>query len=192
MSLSIKHDEADRLARELARLTGESLTEAVLNSLRERLQRQRALGRKGRLRDDLLDIGHRCAALPVMDDRPTDEILGYDEHGLPSTGSTRDRREVKPETKHPTRSATCLTCDVFRGTNGRTWKPPQAGVRDGLPIPVHEGQRVPERLAPTVAHLLDSGVVERVARNRLVLSRRFHRFFPSDEAQDRERLPGSH
>jgi len=84
MPLSIKHDEADRLARDLARLTGESLTEAVLNALRERLHRQRAQGRKGRLSDDLLDIGRRCAALPVKDNRPVDEILGYDEQGLPS------------------------------------------------------------------------------------------------------------
>jgi antitoxin VapB len=84
MPLSIKHDEADRLARDLARLTGESLTEAVLNSLRERLLRQRARGRKGRLRDDLVDIGRRCAALPVKDDRPADDILGYDDHGIPS------------------------------------------------------------------------------------------------------------
>jgi len=84
MPLSIKHDEADRLARDLARLTGESLTEAVLNALRERLLRQRARGRKGRLRDDLVDIGRRCAALPVKDDRPADDILGYDDHGIPS------------------------------------------------------------------------------------------------------------
>jgi len=84
MPLSTKHDEADRLARDLARLTGESLTEAVLNALRERLLRQRARGRKGRLRDDLLDIGRRCAALPVKDGRPAGEILGYDERGLPS------------------------------------------------------------------------------------------------------------
>ena len=84
MPLSIKHDEADRLARDLARLTGESLTEAVLNALRERLLRQRAQGRRGCLRDDLLEIGRRCAALPVKDARPADEILGYDERGLPS------------------------------------------------------------------------------------------------------------
>jgi len=82
MPLSIKHDEADRLARDLARLTGESLTEAVLNALRERLQRQRARVGKGRLRDDLLEIGRRCAALPVLDRRSADEILGYDNRGV--------------------------------------------------------------------------------------------------------------
>lgn len=41
MALSIKTDEADRLARELAKLTGESLTDAVTVALRERLARQR-------------------------------------------------------------------------------------------------------------------------------------------------------
>ena len=84
MALSIKHDEADRLARELAHLTGESLTEAVLNALRERLQRQRILDQTSRLRDELLEIGRRCAALPVLDNRSADEILGYDDQGLTS------------------------------------------------------------------------------------------------------------
>jgi antitoxin VapB len=42
MALSIKTDEADRLARTLARLTGESMTEAVTAALRERLARERA------------------------------------------------------------------------------------------------------------------------------------------------------
>jgi antitoxin VapB len=41
MALSIKTDEADRLARELAQLTGETLTDAVTNALRERLARER-------------------------------------------------------------------------------------------------------------------------------------------------------
>lgn len=43
MAISIKNDEADLLARELAELTGESLTQAILNALRERLERQRIL-----------------------------------------------------------------------------------------------------------------------------------------------------
>lgn len=86
MALSIKHPEADRLARELAAATGESLTEAILNALRERLQRQRyRKGRRGRRRlaDQLKEISDRCAALPVLDDRTADEIVGYDDRGLP-------------------------------------------------------------------------------------------------------------
>ncbi|TDR93375.1 type II toxin-antitoxin system VapB family antitoxin [Enterovirga rhinocerotis] len=42
MALSIKTDEADRLARELSRLTGETMTEAITRAMRERLERLRA------------------------------------------------------------------------------------------------------------------------------------------------------
>ncbi len=83
MALSIKHPEADRMAREIAKRTGESLTEAVVNSLRERLQRERRKRLKGRLAEELRRIGERCAALPVLDARSPDEILGYDKSGLP-------------------------------------------------------------------------------------------------------------
>lgn len=83
MALSIKHPEADRLARELAQRTGESLTDAVLNALRERLRRESGRRRAVPLAEELLEIGRRCSALPVLDPRPADEILGYDENGLP-------------------------------------------------------------------------------------------------------------
>jgi len=83
MALSIKHPEADRLARALAARTGESLTEAVVNSLRERLERQSGPRRTWRLRDELRAIRERCRKLPVLDSRRPDDILGYDGHGLP-------------------------------------------------------------------------------------------------------------
>ena len=83
MALSIKHPEADRLARELARSTGEGITEAVINALRERLARHKGRRRGRRLSDELRAIGERVAALPVIDPRPSDEILDYDERGLP-------------------------------------------------------------------------------------------------------------
>ena len=82
MALSIKTDEADALARELAELTHESLTEAVTAALRERLARVRAgrvdiVSGLDRLRVEYSD-------LPVHDRRAADEILGYDEAGLPT------------------------------------------------------------------------------------------------------------
>ncbi len=83
MALSIKHPEADHLARALSKETGESLTEAIIIALRERLGRARQHRRHLRLSDTLLGIGRRCSALPVVDDRPADEILGYDSHGVP-------------------------------------------------------------------------------------------------------------
>lgn len=84
MALSIKDPEADRLARELAARTGESLTEAVVVALRERLARETGRMRSIPLREELAAIRRRCAALPVVDDRSADEILGFDEHGLPA------------------------------------------------------------------------------------------------------------
>lgn len=82
-ALSIKHDEADRLARALARETGETLTEAVVIALRERLERVRQPSRAKRRLARVRAIQSRVAALPTRDQRPADEILGYDEDGLP-------------------------------------------------------------------------------------------------------------
>ncbi|MGH6661523.1 MAG: type II toxin-antitoxin system VapB family antitoxin [Rhodospirillales bacterium] len=84
MALSIKDPEADRLARTLAKETGETITDAVKAALRERLARARGRHRGRRLADELDEIARRCAALPVLDTRPADEILGYDERGLPA------------------------------------------------------------------------------------------------------------
>lgn len=83
MAFSIKNPETDRLARKLSTVTGETLTDVVKNSLKERLERiaARRIGRS--LADELDEIARRCAALPVLDTRSADEILGYDEHGLP-------------------------------------------------------------------------------------------------------------
>lgn len=83
MPLSIKNPEADRLARELADLTGEGLTEAVVKALQERLRRERGKVYPVPLHEELAVIRERCARLPVLDDRPADEIIGYDDDGLP-------------------------------------------------------------------------------------------------------------
>lgn len=83
MAFSIKSDEADRLARALVAVTGESLTRAVTESLRERLERRdRANG--GDRYQRILRRARQFRELPVLDERSPDEILGYDEHGLPS------------------------------------------------------------------------------------------------------------
>ncbi len=82
MALSIKNPEAEQLARTLAKLTGENLTDAIIAALRDRLKRERGRQTPGRLRDEILEIGRRCAALPDIDSRSPEEILGYDENGL--------------------------------------------------------------------------------------------------------------
>ena len=84
MPLSIKDPEADRLARAVAQRTGETLTQAVINALRERLAREE---RKEQaiegLVEDIMEIGRHCASLPLLDARSADDIIGYDEYGLP-------------------------------------------------------------------------------------------------------------
>lgn len=83
MALNIRNSEAEQLAAELARITGETKTEAVAAALRDRLARVRRDRSGVGLADRLVAIGRECAALPVLDDRTAEEILGYDEHGLP-------------------------------------------------------------------------------------------------------------
>ncbi|HXG20956.1 MAG TPA: type II toxin-antitoxin system VapB family antitoxin [Methylomirabilota bacterium] len=83
MALTITNPDADRLARELAAVTGEELAEAVLNALRERLTREQERRQTPRLRDQLRVIRQRCAQLPVLDTRSPDDIVGYDNHGVP-------------------------------------------------------------------------------------------------------------
>ena len=83
MALNIKNPEADSLARLLAQKTGETITEAVIEALRERLQRQEGRTSRPSLKDELLAIAERCAALPDYDTRSPEEIIGFDEHGIP-------------------------------------------------------------------------------------------------------------
>ena len=84
MALSLKDPETDRLAREVAHLTGETLTEAVRKALSERLARERL--RAGlpaqQLREALDKLAQECAALPNLDTRAPAEVIGYDASGL--------------------------------------------------------------------------------------------------------------
>jgi antitoxin VapB len=84
MALNIRNREAEMLAAELARRTGETKTDAVIKALRERLGRVRRARGKRDLADQLNEIALRCAGLPELDSRTPDEILGYDDDGLPS------------------------------------------------------------------------------------------------------------
>lgn len=84
MPLSIKNEDTERLIRRVAKLTGESLTDAVRISVEERYARltRRKSGRT--LADELNEIALRCAGRPVVSHLTPDEVLGYDENGIPS------------------------------------------------------------------------------------------------------------
>ena len=84
MALNIKDDLADRLARELAAETGETITTAVAVALRERLERLRGAVPRERRREALATLTDRSSARPVRDRRGADEIMGYGPDGLPS------------------------------------------------------------------------------------------------------------
>ena len=73
--MNIKDPRVHDLARRLAERRGTTLTAAVHHALEEALARSGPLPRR--------DLRRRCAALPVLDDRHPDDIVGYDEHGLP-------------------------------------------------------------------------------------------------------------
>ena len=85
MQLTIESEEAYRLAADLSQLTGESMTKAVTEALREKLEREkRARGREG-MAEKLVELGRRFRELPVLDPRSPQEIMDdlYDEDGLP-------------------------------------------------------------------------------------------------------------
>jgi antitoxin VapB len=85
MALNIRAPEAHRLAKRLAEQTGETITEVVVTALQERLERidKARSAERGAMIEDVLAMASAFRRLPVVDPRSPDEILGYDENGLP-------------------------------------------------------------------------------------------------------------
>lgn len=81
MPLSIKNVEAERLARALAKENGTTVTHAITVALEEALRRTRGRKVAPSMREAITEISERCAALPDLDTRTPDAILGYDERG---------------------------------------------------------------------------------------------------------------
>jgi len=84
MALHIQDAETDELVRELSAETGETITKAVNQAVKERLQRLKVPKDSEEYVARIMDITRRIAELPVLDARSADEILGYDENGLPT------------------------------------------------------------------------------------------------------------
>lgn len=83
MALNIKDPETDVLVRRLADLTKEPITTAVRKAVEERLQREERVRKKATY-EELMAIIDEIASQATIDDRSPDEIIGYDENGLPS------------------------------------------------------------------------------------------------------------
>ena len=84
-----------RVANRLARLTGESLTKAVKRAIEDRLAQVERSRAGGRIADELDHIALHCASLPRRDRRSADQVIGYDERGLPTAGMGRERDTVR-------------------------------------------------------------------------------------------------
>ena len=82
MALNIKDPEADRLARELAARTGETITETVVTALRERLKRETGKTPVG-LKSEIMAISRRAGRLPRRTGGTPEAVIGYDGRGLP-------------------------------------------------------------------------------------------------------------
>ncbi len=83
MRLNIRDQQAEELATLLAKMTGETKTEAVIRALKERLEHVRRTRSRRGLADDLDEIALHCAALPAPDRRCAHRIIRDDRHGLP-------------------------------------------------------------------------------------------------------------
>ena len=84
MPLNIKDAETHALAKRIANLTGESLTKIVKHALQARLEHLEKFHGSASRVDELDHIALLCAKLPRRDERSADEIIGYDERGLPT------------------------------------------------------------------------------------------------------------
>jgi len=82
MALSIKNSQAEKLAREVAAISGESLTQAIIHALEERLERLSGKRSATDIRQEIMAVSRRCSSLSDIDKRSPDEILGYNQSGI--------------------------------------------------------------------------------------------------------------
>jgi len=83
MPLSIRNPRAEQLAREVAALSKENLTQVIIHSLEERLERLQGRRTSIDIAEEIMKISRRCSSLPDQDTRTADEILDYNQIGIP-------------------------------------------------------------------------------------------------------------
>jgi antitoxin VapB len=83
VAFNINSAETERLVREIVAKTGETPTGAIQRALEERLDRIKRENDSRNLANQLEEILKRVDGPPVLDARSADEIIGYDENGLP-------------------------------------------------------------------------------------------------------------
>jgi len=83
MTLCIKNEKAERMARRLSKITHRSITDSIILSLEEKLAKLESKKSTNNLYDELMTISKRCSLMPNIDNRSSDEILGYNKNGAP-------------------------------------------------------------------------------------------------------------
>ena len=84
MPISIKNDETEHLAREVAKLTGGTLTGAIHDALTEKYDRIKRTKSARIVKEELTELALRCSRRPDVSTLTDDEVLGYDEYGVPT------------------------------------------------------------------------------------------------------------
>ena len=82
MALSIRNSQAEQLAREVAAISGENLTQTIIHALEERLERLRGRRTVADTTQEIMAVSQRCNSLPDLDRRSPEEILGYNQSGI--------------------------------------------------------------------------------------------------------------
>ena len=82
MPLSIRNSQVEQVARQVAALSGERITQSIFHALTDRLERLQGRRTVANLADEIMAISKRCRVLTDLDPRSPNEILGYDEHGV--------------------------------------------------------------------------------------------------------------
>ncbi len=82
MALSIRNPKAERLAREIIAISGGNITKVVINALEDQLERLRGRRTHTDIVKEIMTISSRCSAIPDIDKRDPDEILGYNNTGV--------------------------------------------------------------------------------------------------------------
>jgi len=82
MALSISNTKAEKLAREVAVISGENLTQAIIHALEERLERLSGRHITVDIVQEIMTISQRCSSLPDIDRRSPEEILDYNQSGI--------------------------------------------------------------------------------------------------------------
>lgn len=84
MAISIRNSRAEQLVREVAELSQESMTQAIIHSLEDRLLHIKGRCAATDTAEKIMNISRRCGSLPDVDRRTADEILVYDHIGVPN------------------------------------------------------------------------------------------------------------